>query len=112
MADICGRRYERPDELGGGVVVCTYIKEHPARHSWWTLRTQDEVDVETMKAAAQAVLTDPPLLDVSEDVKAFLVRVVEGEMDRYLEAILAVTHNRKRERRKTPGFVRVDRKRP
>ena len=37
-------------------------------------------------------------------VQAFLDSMARGEMDNYIEAILAVGHNRKRAKRGTAGF--------
>jgi hypothetical protein len=79
----CGHPYQRPDRT---FVNCTYIAGHKAEHSWRTLRLQDEED---------AVATGQ--YDVQ--VAALLEAVACGDLDRYLEAILAGCHARKRVRR-------------
>ena len=73
-------------------IQCTYIAGHTAeRHSWQTLMDQDEADAEA---------SDP----TPTVVQAFLDAILEGEVDPYLEAILAAGHNRKRTLRGTRGF--------
>jgi hypothetical protein len=92
MAEMCREMYDR----GGEMIPCTYVRGHPTpRHSWETLRLQD--------AADKAVHTFS-MKGVPSDVEALLVNINHGNADAYLEVILAVTHNRKRALRNTPGF--------
>lgn len=83
IASLCRVRYTRPD---GSVITCTYLDGHPIeRHSWFTVQVQDEADAEA------AVIDYTPTA-----VQALLDGMAEGQLDAYLEAILAVGHTRKR----------------
>ena len=81
--EMCPTGYVRPN---GDVVPCTYLVGHTAEHSWRTLRLSDE----------QAVVAGGQY-DIQ--VAALLEAVACGDLDRYLEAILAGCHARKRARR-------------
>lgn len=89
---ICEEPYRRSD---GSVVFCSFRKGHlnaaesSVPHSWTWLRDAE-------KAAAQD--------DTPSDVRAILDAITAGNADPYLEAILAVTHNRKRALRGVRGF--------
>lgn len=97
MTNQCSARYER----FGNAVRCTYIEGHEAEHSFRTLELQDICDQER-----ERLLADPEGDDLPADVAAILENITEGRADPYLEAILAVTHNRKRALRSVPGFMR------
>ena len=104
MAEQCQEVYTRPAELrvpGSQNVQCTYLAGHQARHSFESLKTQDECDLERKQA-----LVDPAGADLPTDVETLLANITDGRADPYLEAILAVTHNRKRALRGVPGFRR------
>jgi hypothetical protein len=93
-AALCSVPYLRPDET---TVRCTYLKDHPnERHSWWAVQCQDEVDAET------AAIDYTPTA-----VQALLDAITRGEVDPYIEAILAVGHNRKRALRNVIGFGHI-----
>jgi hypothetical protein len=95
---MCKQPYERkwPGEDGiADLIPCTYIEGHAKaevpgseRHSWETLRVQDEYDREAAK-------TDYTPVAIQNVIDGLL----EGELDVYLEAILAAGHARKRMRR-------------
>ncbi len=89
MATMCGAEYTRPTSMA---VTCTFLYGHTAEHSWRTLKLQDEQD---------AVVTGQYDLQIG----LLLESVACGDLDRYLEAILAGCHARKRARRDvwTPG---------
>lgn len=86
-------------------MLCHYLADHPARHhSWWTLQVADEMEVEQLRLREHATAQ----LDRSPaGVQALLDAVAGGEYDRWLEALLAATHGRKRGIRGTPGFGRL-----
>jgi hypothetical protein len=89
---VCDVAYQRPDAT---TVHCTFIKGHSAEHSWRTLRLQDQEDA---VSGGQYDL----------QVGAFLEAVACGDLDKYLEAILAGCHERKRARRSVwtpPGKI-------
>lgn len=96
MTDQCDATYTRPKD---GTVRCTYISGHTAEHSWRVLKLEDDI-------ARERALTDPALDDLPPEVVAILENITDGAADPYLEAILAVTHNRKRALRSVPGFRR------
>jgi hypothetical protein len=98
--EVCPEVYTRPDLMK---VRCTYIRGHAAEHSFRTLQVQDRCDAERERALAE------PDGDLPADVEAILENITEGRADPYLEAILAVTHNRKKALRNVPGFVRRER---
>jgi len=86
----CEVRYVRPS---GESVRCTYLADHPRlTHSFETMRLQDEADA--VKGGQYAT-----------QVGALLEAIACGDLDPYLEAILAGAHGRKRARRGiwTPG---------
>lgn len=86
-AAMCGETYTRP---GVRITVrCTYLLGHASpTHSWRTLKLQDEEDAVSASAGQYDV-----------QVAALLEAVACGDLDRYLEAILAGCHARKRARR-------------
>jgi len=91
---ICNSPYVRPDE---STLRCTYLDAHPSEHhSWWAAQCQDEIDAES------AAIDYTPTA-----VQAFLDAMSDGEVDPYLEAILAVGHNRKRALRNVIGFGHI-----
>lgn len=99
VARVCPATYERPNLMK---VRCTYIEGHESEHSFRTLQLQDTCDQERERA-----LTDPGAEDdLPSDVAAILENITDGRADPYLEAILAVTHNRKKALRNVPGFRR------
>lgn len=86
---VCGVTYTRPN---GNDLICTFVRGHiQSDHSWLAIRCADIADAEKIDYTPQAV-------------QAFLDSMTRGDMDAYLEAILAVAHNRKRAIRGTPGF--------
>jgi len=98
MARICTEQYTRPGPpVGDGATIgCTYISGHQTpRHSWETLRVQDELDVATAQAARHGL---------PSDIEALLRNIRSGNADAYIEVLLATLHNRKRALRNTPGF--------
>lgn len=92
---VCNEPYVRSD---GQVVRCTFKDGHlnaaeaSVPHSWTWLRDAERAE----RAAAEE--------DVPSDVRAILAAITAGNADPYLEAILAVTHNRKRALRNVRGF--------
>lgn len=107
-SDLCREPYDRPpvlfpectpEEL---TVRCTFIKGHGVRHSWFAISAQDTVDVEKLTPRSDYGAAFPG------DVAVILDNIAQGKADRYLEAILLVTHSRKRALRGTPGFPRKD----
>jgi hypothetical protein len=95
----CDATYERPTVTRPRILHCTYPRGHenragqPAEHSWWSIQCAD------LSEAAAAKIDYTP-----QAVQAFLDSITRGEMDLYLEAVLAVAHNRKRARHGTAGF--------
>lgn len=89
----CDALYTRPD---GYAMHCTYVKGHTTGampdHSWFGIRCLDIAEAEKVDYTPAAV-------------QAFLDSMTRGEMDLYIEAILAVAHNRKRAQRGTAGFT-------
>ena len=105
MATTCGAEYERYPT--GSIITCQYPADHVPDHihSWTQLRDQEDRQREAdAKEAAQGIGCDDATPD---DVKALLDAITAGNADPYLEAILAVTHNRKRTLRGTRGFRRL-----
>ena len=92
MRSICGVTYTRPN---GNDLACTFVRGHTTGaqpdHSWFGIRCLDIAEAEKVDYTPQAV-------------QAFLDSMARGEMDNYIEAILAVGHNRKRAKRGTAGF--------
>lgn len=105
MARQCDAVYVRPATTGvseGDTVQCTYVFQHPTpRHSWESLKAQDEADVVAAMARRQ-------VQHLPDDVKAILRAIQDGQADAYLEAILTVAHNRKRSLRGVRGFPELD----
>ncbi|MCA1481140.1 hypothetical protein, partial [Bradyrhizobium sp. NBAIM08] len=96
-ARLCSATYDRP---AGGSIFCTFIHGHhndPDRtpHSWYWVQQEDERDAAL--DAEKCLAND----DAPSDVQALLDAITAGNADPYLEAILAVTHNRKRALRGT-----------
>jgi hypothetical protein len=94
---MCGAQYTRPD---GCVVSCSYVSGHSHQgqataHSWRTLRLEDEQE-----------RARPGAYD--SQVAVLLESIARGDVDYYLEAILAGCHERKRVKRGiwTPGGPR------
>lgn len=94
---VCGAVYSRGDDQVA--LRCTYIAGHHDRetgvatpHSWDGIRCLDLADQTRVDYTPQAV-------------QAFLDSMTRGEMDAYIEAILAVAHNRKRAQRGVAGFT-------
>lgn len=95
MAEQCDQRWFR--QATGQTVDCTYVKNHPLpRHSWESLKAQDEAEAE----ASAVVRSD----DTPDDIRVLLRNIRDGNADPYLEAILAVAHNRKKQLRGARGF--------
>jgi hypothetical protein len=110
MAAVCGQGYDHPTgydprrgEEATTAVYCTYIAGHTSKHSWETLKVQDEADAEArdQRERMRGIGHDD---ETPSDVQALLDAITNGHADPYLEAILAVTHNRKRALRGTRGF--------
>lgn len=94
--DQCAARYVRPD---GTEIRCTFLVSHPApQHSFYGMKTQDEAD------ARSGIGCDD---ETPSDVQTLLDNITAGKADPYLEAVLAVAHNRKRALRGTRGFNRL-----
>lgn len=106
MTPRCSATYDRPAELCDADeeirVRCTFLDGHPRRHSFFGLQMQDEVELEKMTAPEEPPPYDD---DVPPDVGALLAAITAGQHDAYIEAILAVTHNRKRTLKGVRGFV-------
>ena len=89
---ICDEAYRRSD---GRTILCTFRHGHlnaaeaSVPHSWTWLRDAEK----------EAARDDTP-----SDVQAILDAITAGRADPFLEAILAVTHNRKRALRGVRGF--------
>ena len=89
---VCGAMYIRQTPTGSMPMACTYF-EHDGDHSWEAVREADAVTTR---------------VDYSPTaVQAFLDSITRGEMDPYIEAILAVGHNRKRALRNVVGFGHI-----
>lgn len=98
IAPMCLVPYERPTVIGGGIYRCQYLAGHPSdRHSWYTLKTTDDVSLEALAAPVE---TDPTPYTVQQVLDA----ITAGELDEYIEAILSVAHTRKRVRSNRRGF--------
>jgi len=83
-AALCNEPYLRPD---GTMVRCTFIAKHPTvNHSWFAVSCQDAADEEKVDYTPTAV-------------QALLDGLLAGDLDEYVEAILAAGHTRKRQRR-------------
>lgn len=95
MRDMCAEPYQRPEKLGGELLWCHFLPDHNSRHSWYARNMQDVADAERLRSISD---------DTPADVRVLLDNITCGRADTYLEAILAVTHNRKRHLRGTPGF--------
>ena len=81
----CGAIYNRQYRDGSSSpLTCQYIEGHDtARHSWSTIREQDDY-------------VDTQGDDTPQEVQVFLDAINDGRADAYLEAILAAAHSRKR----------------
>lgn len=91
---LCGAKYRRPD---GTFLACQYLAQHPTdNHSWFAVQAQDDADRETDRAK--------PFDYTPAIVRNILGAIAAGDLDLYLEALLAVAHNRKRTLRNTWGF--------
>lgn len=106
MTEQCKAVYERQVPWADAdiktPIQCTYIEGHDnspvaSHHSWNTLKVQDECDREA--AAATAAVDYTPVA-----VQALLDGLFNGDLDPYIEAILAAGHSRKRARRGVLGF--------
>ncbi len=98
---LCRAEYRRPN---GSLMTCQYLPSHPVEHhSWWTCQVADaaEAEAEAQRREAATVLDTTPV-----GVQALLDALTAGKYDRWLEALLAVAHGRKRALRGTPGFAR------
>lgn len=101
----CLAVYRRPRELVVSEmdrrISCTYVKGHPVRtHSWHALRLNDAADMERLQASSTTEWGD----DIPPAVADLLTGIADGQYDRFIEALLAVAHGRKRGLRGTPGF--------
>lgn len=95
MAEMCRMIYHRVPSHEP--VECTFVAGHPIeKHSWETLRVQDEADAEARKVWSDS--------STPNDVLILLSNIRSGNADPYLEAILSVCHNRKRALRGVRGF--------
>lgn len=84
IARLCAKQYTRPT---GQVLACTYLIDHPSiNHSWFAVSCQDAADEEKIDYTPTAV-------------QALLDGLLAGDLDDYVEAILAAAHTRKRQRR-------------
>lgn len=99
MADICGEVYTRilSGDLEPSYVLCTYVKGHRARCSWETLKLQDETEREQVIDLRH---------NAPQDIRLAVENIERGRWDRWLELILSTGHDRKRAKRRVPGFPR------
>ena len=92
---MCDAPYTRPSGL---MIRCTYLRDHPTeRHSWFAVQCQDSADREPK-----------PRADIDYGpaaIRSFLGAIARGDVDIYLEAILAITHERKRTLRGVRTFA-------
>lgn len=102
----CSELYHRKIGMASVVTVrCTYLEGHPGNdHSWRTLKLQDVTDAEEAATSRLSVGHDDA---TPADVQVLLDVITAGNVDPYLEAILAVAHNRKRTLRGVRGFGRL-----
>lgn len=115
----CPATYSRslPGAGAPTYVRCTYIEGHTSdRHSYETLKVEDDVERDRLRAeraaaaAAAASATRPPIATDLPPLLAELLRGVDaGDLDDYLELLLAAGHTRKLARRGVAGFPRLDR---
>lgn len=92
LPQMCGSLYAMHE--------CTFRAGHDSVHSWKWLK--DEIERLDAQRPVGGDDTTP------SDVQALLDAITAGNADPYLEAILAVTHNRKRALRGVRGFGRLD----
>lgn len=100
----CGAEYQRyPSEA---IITCQFLRGHvPTNvHSWQRLAEAEGVQRDQDMRATQGPKGVGCDDDTPDDVRALLDAITQGNADPYLEAILAVTHNRKRALRGTRGF--------
>lgn len=102
---LCGEPYTRPG--GETRLICQYLRGHVVpRHSWWTVEQQDLAEeAATIREIVRVATPNMPTDPTPTAVQTLLDGIVNGLYDPYLEAILAVGHNRKRARRGTIGFA-------
>ena len=92
---MCQAAYTRPS---GSMIRCTYLRDHPSeRHSWYAVQCQDEAD------AAPKVRADVDYTPAA--IRSLLGAITRGDVDIYLEAILALAHERKRALRGVRTFA-------
>ena len=96
---LCMERYDREVEWIGYPVVftCQEPRGHTGPHSWQALKDAD---------AKAAVVATPPGLEQLM-ITDILEGIDEGEYDAYIEPLLAVLHERKRELRGRRTFARL-----
>ena len=84
----CDAAYERPDS---STLLCQYVAGHSSPgHSWRTIKLED----------AEELLRDTVFSKQADTlVASMLEAIARGDLDLYLEAILAGCHNRKRSKR-------------
>lgn len=95
---LCMRRYERSDRMKkAGLKLtyqdlwCQFPKQHPAGCSW-----QQMFDLDT-DAITKTMVGQSDTIDKTTALAVEIIDAIEdGDLDAYLEAILAAGHNRKR----------------
>lgn len=95
MIELCNVQYRRPVRLypSAQVLFCQYIAGHPnTRHSFHAVETSDASDLQDLIVQHANVRDD----SAPAGVQAFLDSINRGDMDAYLEALLAASHSRKR----------------
>lgn len=91
---LCETRYNRPHQLDPKAekLFCQYIKDHPVdRHSWFAIKTCDDAELARLVKQDAGCYDDQPV-----ELQAILDAINRGDADKYLEAILAAGHSRKR----------------
>lgn len=103
----CGAVYDRilPGDKSPTHIRCTYVEGHTASHSWATLQFCDEAAAQDERERVREGLADT---DLPTAVRRVVEGLTAGELDKYIELILAAGHDRKRARRGVYGFPRKD----
>lgn len=105
LDDRCLAVYDRllPGARQPEYVQCTYLTGHEARHSWETLKQNDD------EARVRERTLDDALDEAPSFVREIILDITAGRVDDWIEAILAAGHDRKRTKRGVKGFRRGDR---
>lgn len=107
---MCTAKYTRPLELfpADGLVVpipCTFIEGHGANHSFFALEHEDAIALEELRARKRQE-KEELAHQLPYEVQQILNGFDDGQLDPYIEIILARGHDRKRFLRGVPGFGR------